>query len=674
MTVILDSTMAPGNHLPITASIEQLQTDEQRLVLDTVAQIRKCGLDGVLSLPQLVVCGDQSAGKSSVLEAVTEIPFPRNDNLCTRFATEITLRRGPSDLLIVRVIPDPTRPSAEQASIKAFSETISNFDDLPRVMALAMTVMGLDSAPSTSSPVRAFARDVLSVEIEGPSRPQLTLVDVPGLIQTETKGVTREDREMVAEITEFYIKQPRTICLAVVSAMNDYANQAILTKVRAVDPTGERTLGIITKPDKLDAGSGGEAAFLALARNEDIFFKLGWHVVKNRKFEEAAFTFDERNASEATFFRTSNFKALPTDSVGIDALRLRLSLLLFEHVKRELPDLHRDLETAITETTLQLDLLGASRATPQECRTYLTQLSMTCLGISKAAIDGHYEAEYFQVSRDDHFSPDSPASIRRFRAVVQHLNGDFAESIRTNGPKYSISSQVEKSVLLTLPKSLSDSKPIPAASSKSLPSIEPPIPLSQREAITWVEQVLVRSRGKEPIGNYNPLIIGELFWELSYKWSEMAKRHVERVFQVSKVFFDTLLQEKCPKDVHARLSALKVTEALRKRRQNALDELGKLTQDNGEFPVTYNHYYTDTIQKMQTDRIRDVLNQAVSQATTQTPIPACMSNHVTTKVDTTAVVTQIYSKVNQNMVYYSCERLLDCVLSMYKVSNMSGEA
>ena len=214
--------------MPITTSLEQLQTDEQRLVLDTVAQIRKCGLDGALSLPQLVVCGDQSAGKSSVLEAVTEIPFPRNDNLCTRFAIEITLRRGPSDLLVVRIIPDSARPPAEQASIKAFSETISNFDDLPRVMASAMILMGLDAA----SP-------------------------------TETKGVTLQDRDMVAEITKFYIKQPRTICLAVVSAMNDYANQSILTKVRAVDPTGERTLGINTKPDKLDAGAGGRDGFFS---------------------------------------------------------------------------------------------------------------------------------------------------------------------------------------------------------------------------------------------------------------------------------------------------------------------------------------------------------------------------------------------------------------------------
>ena len=117
---------------------------------------------------------------------------------------------------------------------------------------------------------------MLSIEIEGPTRPQLTLVDLPGLIQTETKGVTKEDVDMVKEITHHYVSQPRTICLAVISATNDYANQSILTKVREVDPEGERTLGIITKPDRLPSGSGSEQAFLNLAQNEDVFFKLGW--------------------------------------------------------------------------------------------------------------------------------------------------------------------------------------------------------------------------------------------------------------------------------------------------------------------------------------------------------------------------------------------------------------
>lgn len=659
MTVVLDqttlTTQAP-NHLPITASLEQLQTDEQRHVLDTVAQIRKCGLDGVLSLPQLVVCGDQSAGKSSVLEALTEIPFPRNDNLCTRFATEITLRRAAVDLLIVRVIPDSNRPVAEQTTIKAFGETIADFDELPQVMAKAMSVMGLDAVISTSSLARAFSRDILSIEIEGPSRPQLTLVDVPGLIQTETKGVTRQDRDMVTEITDFYIRQPRTICLAVVSAMNDYANQPILTKVREVDPTGERTLGIITKPDRLDRGSGSEAAFLALAQNEDIFFNLGWHVVKNRKFEEVSFSFEERNASEAFFFRNSNFKTLPSDCVGIDALRVRLSALLFEHVKRELPSLRRDLDAAMTDTALQLDTLGPSRASASECRGYLTQLSMTCLDISKAAMNGHYEGEYFQVDVDEHFSPDSSTSIRRFRAVIQHLNYQFTEEVRKNGPKYFISART--------------GKPDPLDRLSGLSDIDPPISLAKDDAIAWVTRVLTRTRGKEPMGNYNPLIIGELFWELSYKWSAMAIKHVERVFIVSKIFFEGLLQEKCSKDVYTRLSALKVTDTLQKRRQDAPDEVERLDQDKREYPITYNHYYTDTIQKKQGDRMRGLLHRAINHSTVETVNPGCNSTHNSHTVDVTAVVEQVYSSVDRDMVHYSCEHLLDCVLAMYKVSRL----
>ena len=134
----------------ITESLEGLQTDEQRLVLDTVANIRKCGLESVLSLPQLVVCGDQSAGKSSVLEALTEIPFPRNDNLCTRFATEIILRRATSDSLTIKVIPDDKRPSGEQETMKAFSESISDFSDLPVLIGKATKLMGLSNTSNSS--------------------------------------------------------------------------------------------------------------------------------------------------------------------------------------------------------------------------------------------------------------------------------------------------------------------------------------------------------------------------------------------------------------------------------------------------------------------------------------------------------------------------------------------
>ena len=201
----------------------------------------------------------------------------------------------------------------------------------------------------------------------------MTLVDIPGLIANATKGVTDADVKTVAEITDRYISQPRTICLAVISATNDHANQPILTEVRKYDPDGDRTLGIITKPDRVPAGSGREKAFISLAQNEDVFFKLGWHVLKNRSFEEGNTSLMERNIAEQTFFHTSNFKTLPRESVGIDTLRSRLSLLLFEHVKRELPKLRQALENALADTNSQLGLMGSPRSTPNDCRAYLSQ-------------------------------------------------------------------------------------------------------------------------------------------------------------------------------------------------------------------------------------------------------------------------------------------------------------
>jgi hypothetical protein len=96
MSVTSASSVAPALVDPdavTTDSLETLQSDEQRKVLDIVGHLRRQGLNSIVELPQLVVCGDQSSGKSSVLEAITEIPFPRNENLCTRFATEVN---GPS--------------------------------------------------------------------------------------------------------------------------------------------------------------------------------------------------------------------------------------------------------------------------------------------------------------------------------------------------------------------------------------------------------------------------------------------------------------------------------------------------------------------------------------------------------------------------------------------------
>ncbi|KAH6713320.1 dynamin family protein-like protein [Leptodontidium sp. MPI-SDFR-AT-0119] len=665
--------MAIGNgqapkSMTITDSLHDLQTDEQRRILDTVAQVRKCGLESILSLPQLVVCGDQSAGKSSVLEALTEIPFPRNDNLCTRFATEIILRRGLIDSLTIKVIPDNQRPSAEQAKIRAFEESITNFEDLPSIMSLAMEAMGMDEN-SVSSSTGAFARDVLSIEIEGPTRPQLTLVDIPGLIANATKGVTDADVKMVAEITDHYISQPRTICLAVISATNDHANQPILTKVRKYDPHGDRTLGIITKPDRLSSGSGSEKAFISLAQNEDVFFRLGWHVLKNRSFEEGDCSLMERNIAEDTFFRTSNFKALPKEAVGINSLRTRLSRLLFEHVKQELPKLRQDLEDALANTKAQISVLGSRRSTPGECKAYLAQLSLEIFEISKAAVDGHYEGEYFHaaISQNTFDDDDGDISASRVRAIVQKANTQFAEIFRKMAHKYHIEvNENDKDGLYPFDPSWEDE----CENDFGL-QIGAPVEIMKEDALRWVKQALANTRGRELVGNYNPLLVGVLFWEQASKWKMAASDHIDNVALQCEHFLKVLLQDKCPKDVESKLWETAIHDALKARSTAAHEELGRIMEDVGGYPINYNHYYTETIKKRRTNRQRIALVKTAKKATKTVTFedPSEGRQPVsTTTVDIDQIVNELSASNDQNMESFGSEEALDCLLAIYKVS------
>lgn len=71
-----------------TAGLRSLQSLEEKRLFDIVDSLRSLDVNHELELPQLVVCGSQSSGKSSVLEAISELQFPSADMTCTRFVTE----------------------------------------------------------------------------------------------------------------------------------------------------------------------------------------------------------------------------------------------------------------------------------------------------------------------------------------------------------------------------------------------------------------------------------------------------------------------------------------------------------------------------------------------------------------------------------------------------------
>jgi hypothetical protein len=77
-----------------------------------------------VALPQLVAVGDQSSGKSSILEGLTGLPFPRDSTLCTRFATQIIFRRAAGQVgrsIRASIKPAPQSDPECVARLKAWS-------------------------------------------------------------------------------------------------------------------------------------------------------------------------------------------------------------------------------------------------------------------------------------------------------------------------------------------------------------------------------------------------------------------------------------------------------------------------------------------------------------------------------------------------------------------------
>ena len=90
-------------------------------LLEKIDKLFACNAGEYVDLPQVVVVGDQSSGKSSVLEGLTGLPFPRDSGLCTRFATQITFRRSSEANIVASIIPAKSSSQERQERLRAWS-------------------------------------------------------------------------------------------------------------------------------------------------------------------------------------------------------------------------------------------------------------------------------------------------------------------------------------------------------------------------------------------------------------------------------------------------------------------------------------------------------------------------------------------------------------------------
>lgn len=213
--------------------------------------LRVSGNEDAVNLPNIVVIGSQSSGKSSVLESIIGHEFlPKGQNMVTKRPLELTLVHSPQE--------------AEDSVIIAQYDRNLKLKDFSKVQGI---LKDLNSAVPEGDWI---SFEPIRVTIYSKKVPDLTLVDLPGYIQVTTKTQPPILRDKIRTLCDKYIKSNNFI-LAVCAADVDLANSEALKVCRKYDPKGERTIGVITKLDLVDASYAA-----SLVSNEDYPLNLGY--------------------------------------------------------------------------------------------------------------------------------------------------------------------------------------------------------------------------------------------------------------------------------------------------------------------------------------------------------------------------------------------------------------
>ncbi|KAG5851541.1 hypothetical protein ANANG_G00052780 [Anguilla anguilla] len=328
-----------------STSLDQHYEEKVRPCIDLIDSLRSLGVEEDLALPAIAVIGDQSSGKSSVLEALSGVALPRGSGIVTRCPLILKLKKVKRG-----------QPWAGFLTFKHDNKTsrygLTSPDEVGKVVASVQEII--------AGKGEGISHEMITLQIESTEVPDLTLIDLPGIARVAVGNQPKDIGDQIKRMIRDYISKQETISLVVVPANIDIATTEALKMAKEVDPSGQRTLGVLTKPDLVDKGT--EETVVNTVNNLIVTLKKGYMMVKCRGQQEIndSLTLEEAIRKERAFFRDHpHFRTLLDNrKATVPCLAERLTKELVEHIAKSLPNLEQQIDQKLAQTKEKLRILG----------------------------------------------------------------------------------------------------------------------------------------------------------------------------------------------------------------------------------------------------------------------------------------------------------------------------
>lgn len=346
-----------------------------------------------LDLPQIVVVGGQSSGKSSVLEAIVGRSFlPRGCGIVTRRPLVLQLyntinarSQGHEPLQQADLAGDDEHYTSSNDydeedeyvnghhGRKKGDNKVNNNDDVNEEWGEFLHLPGkrfYDFSTIRKEIVRdtnkltgnnkGISATPIYLKIFSPHVLALTMVDLPGIAKVAVGDQPEDIEQQIRKMCLQYISNPNAIILAVTAANTDIANSDALQLAKEVDPRGERTLGVLTKLDLMDPGTDATDVIL----NKVIPLSKGYIGVVNRGQLDVDTDLSIREGlkKEERFFRSHPSYGLDRSlagKLGTRNLARSLNSILMHHIRECLPELKSRIANMMNDVQMEIDDLGS---------------------------------------------------------------------------------------------------------------------------------------------------------------------------------------------------------------------------------------------------------------------------------------------------------------------------